>query len=139
MSFWGLIKLQWLAIFYLYTLPLARPAQAKIQMLTNFKPDYHNSLKILFYSRTLQNYFQMTKNCFLLLKIRLKIIFLKFIRTWHYFRIFLLVIKSCTCKLEKPKLMKSPPWTILWFRILEIFSVENIASWVFFVSNLRQY
>ena len=23
--------------------------------------------------------------------------------------------------------IKSPPWTILWFRILEIFSVENIA------------
>ena len=23
--------------------------------------------------------------------------------------------------------IKSPPWTILWFRILEIFSVENIG------------
>ena len=23
--------------------------------------------------------------------------------------------------------IKSPPWTILWFRILGIFSVENIA------------
>jgi len=27
-------KIQWLAMFCLYTLPLARPAQAKIQMLT---------------------------------------------------------------------------------------------------------
>ena len=28
--------------------------------------------------------------------------------------------------------IKSPPWTILWFRILGIFSVENIKRlWVF--------
>ena len=33
----------------------------------------------------------------------------------------------------------APPWTILWFRILGIFSVENIVRMgVFYVSNLRQ-
>ena len=35
--------------------------------------------------------------------------------------------------------IKSPPWTILWFRILEIFYVENTARLgVFYVSNFRQ-
>ena len=32
--------------------------------------------------------------------------------------------------------IKSPPWTILWFRILRIFSVESIAR--LYVSNFRQ-
>jgi hypothetical protein len=36
--------------------------------------------------------------------------------------------------------IKFPPWTILWFRILGISSVENIARLrFFFVSNFRQY
>ena len=34
--------------------------------------------------------------------------------------------------------IKSSPWTILWFRILGIFSVENIEVVCFYVSNLRQ-
>ena len=38
--------------------------------------------------------------------------------------------------------IKSPPWTILWFRILGIFSVENIArlgAFMFQTSDNSQY
>ena len=39
----------------------------------------------------------------------------------------------CVSTLDQSYEIKSPPWTILWFRILGIFSVENTARLAVFM------
>ena len=61
---------------------------------------------------------------------------------------FIKLVSMCLPRSNKQKqhirysqsyVIKSAPWTILWFRILGIFSVENIARLgVFYVLNSRQ-
>jgi hypothetical protein len=42
-------------------------------------------------------------------------------------------IVTCQIEFDQSYEIKSPPWTILWFKILGIFSVENIDRLVVFM------
>ena len=79
--FWGLIKFQWLVIFCLYTLPLVRPAQTKIQMMTTSNWIVTIPSKSFLKSLGLYKFFLDDQNYFLMLEIKLKIKFLEIFST----------------------------------------------------------
>ena len=52
-------------------------------------------------------------------------VFLQFLNLLFFSQFFFVFLEGRSFLLQSYEI-KSPPWTILWFRILGIFSVENI-------------